>query len=162
MNRNVLLMLIIVVAVVAVVLVGVILLRAKQPSPETVPLPAPDLTPPSEEEILPEEETLPETTAPEEETPEVRTVTVSATEFSFSPSEIKASAGETLEIVLTNDGTVGHNFAIPELGVSTPVIEPGQQTSLTVTLPDRSITFESECTVPGHKERGMVGRIVVQ
>lgn len=89
------------------------------------------------------------------------TITVSGTEFAFSPSKITVTKGVPLTIVFKNQGQYPHNFTVAELGVKTATIQPGEATTVTFT-PDKTGTFTYECTVPGHADRGMTGTLTVQ
>lgn len=89
-----------------------------------------------------------------------RTVTVTATDFDFSPKTIEIEPSTTLKIVLVNEGNVTHSWAIPELDKKSDRIQPGNETSITLS-PEDPGTYEIACQVPGHKEAGMVGELVV-
>lgn len=84
-------------------------------------------------------------------------ITVEATEFQFSPKDISASAG-TKSIELKNKGSVEHDFVVDALGINVHA-GPGQTQSASVELkPGR---YEFYCSIPGHKEAGMVGTLTV-
>jgi nitrite reductase (NO-forming) len=88
-----------------------------------------------------------------------RVVEVAATEFTFRPLEIEVKAGEVINLRLVNQGAAAHDITVPGLGlwIAAPV---GQAVTGAVRV-DRSGTYEFFCSVPGHREAGMVGRIVV-
>lgn len=90
-----------------------------------------------------------------------RTITVTGTEFAFTPSTITAKAGEPVMVTFKNNGTYPHNFTIAELGVHSETIQPGQTTTVTFT-PTKAGSYTYECTVPGHADRGMKGTLTVQ
>ena len=117
----------------------------------------PRLSPTSGE--MPAPDKKPETGAQ----PAVRTVEVEAYEFRFEPQEIEAKPGETLKIVFKNGGQIAHNFTLEGLNAATATIQPGEAATLTIPLPDDPGAFPIEyfCSVPGHREAGMVGRIVL-
>lgn len=97
------------------------------------------------------------TTTPPEGAP--RRVTVSASEFGFSPEEIRVAAGEPVLLTLRNDGRVAHDLVLSDLGVRL-VASPGETASRDLgALPPGEYVFE--CSVPGHAGAGMVGRLVV-
>jgi Rhomboid family/Copper binding proteins, plastocyanin/azurin family len=56
--------------------------------------------------------------------------------------------------VFKNVGQIAHDFAIA--GKSTPVINPGQTATLTVTF-TKAGSYPYACTVPGHAAAGMKG-----
>jgi FtsP/CotA-like multicopper oxidase with cupredoxin domain len=89
---------------------------------------------------------------------EVSNVSVSLTEFKITPAEITVPAGD-VSITVTNDGTVAHNFALPDLGVTTADILPGQSETLELTVEEG--TYKTVCTIAGHEAAGMVGTLVV-
>lgn len=120
----------------------------------------------AEADVNVESETSVESENEEEETQnesEVKVVSVSGDEFSFSPSTITAEEGQKVKINFTNEGKVAHDLKIPSLGVGTSVIEAGATESFTFTAKESgTYPMEFECTVPGHAEQGMVGKIVVE
>lgn len=107
----------------------------------------------------------PEVTALEEEilppTGQVKEFTVSGTEYSFSPSSITVSAGDRVKITFRNDGRIGHNFVVRDLGIGTRTIGPGQTDTIEFTTP-QSGTYTFICSVPGHAVAGMVGDLEVE
>ena len=66
-------------------------------------------------------------------------------------------SGETV-FTVSNRGKVAHDFWIADL--STPLISPGESTTLTVTLAPGTSTYL--CTVAGHAAAGMKGTLKVQ
>jgi FtsP/CotA-like multicopper oxidase with cupredoxin domain len=87
---------------------------------------------------------------------------VSLTEFAISPPMIDAPADQALTFEVRNDGTAPHSFAVDTgAGVeSTPEIQPGEIATLEVPALAAG-TYETLCTVSGHKEAGMVGSLMV-
>ena len=87
------------------------------------------------------------------------TVTVTATDLRFSPTEITLASREA-NLSLTNDGVVLHDLTVPALGIRI-VAAPGQTT--TVGLRDLPAgRYAGYCSVPGHAEAGMRIAVVVQ
>lgn len=84
-------------------------------------------------------------------------VTVTAREFTFTLSKTTVPSGETVFTVV-NRGKVAHDFWIG--GRATPLIPPGERTTLRVTLDPGTSTYL--CTVPGHAAAGMKGTLEVQ
>ena len=108
-------------------------------------------------------------TAVGEETPEegaasaaATTVQVSLTEFAISPPMIHAPVGEALAFDVTNEGTAPHTFAVDTgAGVeATPEIQPGSSATLHV-VPLDAGTYDTFCTVSGHRQAGMAGTLMV-
>lgn len=135
---------------VLVVLAGYSLLKGGYRAPD--PTPTPPAVAPSPEVEVP---------SPEVPTAEVREITVSGTEFSFSPSSITVSAGGRVKITFRNIGGASHNLVVEGLGVSTNTIGGGQQDILEFTAP-ASGTYTFFCSVPGHRAAGMVGNLIVE
>lgn len=83
-------------------------------------------------------------------------ISMSSSNFSFSPKTLTLKEGQPVKITFANSGT--HTFTIDELGVN----ESLSGGSVTVEFtPSKSGTFEYYCAVPGHKERGMIGSLTV-
>lgn len=114
------------------------------------------------------------TAGPAETAPKAQLVTIIAgppTEFTFQPSQVTLQAGQPVTITLTNKGTLDHDLVIEALGIKLPpmsknpkdhpMLAPSKSVTLTFT-PVKKGTFEFICTVPGHKEAGMKGVIVVR
>lgn len=86
-------------------------------------------------------------------------VAVSTTEMRFTPSDIRLPA-DAVNLLVRNDGSQRHDLTIAELGIKL-VVEPGQ--SVTAGLRDlKPGTYEFHCSVFGHKDGGMVGRVTVE
>ncbi len=88
-------------------------------------------------------------------------VTVNATEFKFDPATINATAGQTINLTVKNNGTVQHTWALPEANVKITV-DPGKSVTQAFTAPAKAGTYAFDCDVPGHKEAGMVGQLIVK
>ena len=88
-------------------------------------------------------------------------VSVSGTEFAFTPSTITVKKGQEVKLTFKNNGQYPHNFTVSELGVATNTVEPGGETTITFT-PDKTGSFTYVCTVPGHADRGMKGTLTVE
>lgn len=82
------------------------------------------------------------------------TLDFTATEFAFDPSEPVLEPGSYTG-TLTNDGAVEHDLQF-ENGETFPV-EPGETVDIEFDVPDGGVSFI--CTIPGHADAGMVGRI---
>lgn len=84
-------------------------------------------------------------------------VTVSMYEMGFKLSASRVPTG-TVTFRVVNDGKAVHDFRIN--GKGTPVLDPGEQATLTVDFPEPG-TFSFVCTVEGHAAAGMIGKLVV-
>ena len=86
------------------------------------------------------------------------TLPMTAQNFSFSPSELDGTAGQTLKITVKNTGTVPHNFSIDAQNIN-ETINAGQSKVITVTFPT-SGSVQFYCLF--HKvSNNMVGELTV-
>lgn len=83
-----------------------------------------------------------------------REVEVSATEMAFTPASLRLDAGEPVNVTVTNDGDVFHDFDLDVAGVHLG-LGPGEQATAAVAI-DEAGVYEAVCTVPGHAAAGMV------
>jgi len=86
-------------------------------------------------------------------------ITLTATEFAFDPEALELTAGTSPTVELVNAGTIEHDFTIDELDVMIHAAA-GQTASGTVG-PLEPGTYEYYCSIPGHREAGMVGELTV-
>ena len=96
-----------------------------------------------------------------------KNVTVKLSEYKFSPSHVTITKGGT--ITAQNVGKIAHDLTIqkgPNAKVTskklaaTPQFPPGSSQLLTVSL--KPGTYGMVCTVPGHRQLGMVGTVTVK
>ncbi len=106
---------------------------------------------------------------------------VTARDFQFSPSSWTVPAGEEISIVITNDGSVLHEWVLLQSGVTIESeadlpdteeelladfveveeeVEPGATSTLTFTAPAAG-TYQVICAVEGHFDAGMEGELTV-
>ncbi len=106
-----------------------------------------------------EETDVTEETEDDEEAaaPEPVTIAINTRNYIFSPSVITVKKGQ--DVTLTFQNTGRHTFTVKGLGVNKAL--QGGQDSLTFTA-TKSGEFELTCAVPGHKERGMKGKVIVE
>jgi uncharacterized cupredoxin-like copper-binding protein len=109
------------------------------------------------------------------------TVTIAALDVKFNTQEISVAQGKPVKLVLDNKDQVLHDFSIDKLPVANKadhhaggahdmggtnpdvhVSADGHKQGSIVFTPTQAGTYEFYCTVPGHKESGMVGRLVVR
>ena len=88
-------------------------------------------------------------------------ITVSGSEFAFTPSSITVKKGQPVQLTFKNTGQYPHNWTVSALGIKTPTVQSGQSTTITFT-PTQTGSFTYICTVPGHADRGMKGTLIVQ
>jgi cytochrome c oxidase subunit 2 len=90
-----------------------------------------------------------------------RTVTVTAERFSFTPSEIRMKADESLEIRLRSEDT-DHGFRILDTDVDIRIPKRGKGTATISFRPSRTGRYVFECShVCGAGHEYMRGTIVV-
>ena len=92
---------------------------------------------------------------------EVRTIEIEATEFAFEPSRIQVEQGEKVRLKLVNQGNISHNLHLHGADVKTETIQAGNSDTVQFTA-NESGTVQFFCNVPGHKEAGMKGEMVVE
>ena len=88
-----------------------------------------------------------------------RRIEVAATSFQFEPGEITVAAGEDIAIVLTSEDLL-HDFTIDEIEVH--VAADRGETREGGLRADEPGEYTYYCTVPGHREAGMEGTLVVR
>ncbi|MFL2640316.1 MAG: cupredoxin domain-containing protein [Dehalococcoidia bacterium] len=82
-------------------------------------------------------------------------------EFSFDPETINVNVSETVKLVFENNGTIAHDFEIPDLEVVIQTTNSGNSGEITFVAPSIAGSYDFICSIPGHKEAGMVGKLVV-
>lgn len=109
-------------------------------------------------------------------------LTVTMTEFGFEPNTITVTAGEPVKLTLVNNGAIEHDFVVevmPVKDVSTEGMDmdhmsgdhaeydlhtataAGATSSISFTVTEPG-TYQIICSVPGHKEAGMTGELIVK
>ncbi|WP_050182602.1 cupredoxin domain-containing protein [Domibacillus robiginosus] len=105
----------------------------------------------------------------------INTIEINADDFTYSPLEINVKKDQAVTIRFDNIGQVEHDLQLD--GLNAELIEagshhsgeeegvhihaqPGEQSSI-IFKPLENGTFEFYCTIPGHKESGMVGSLKV-
>ncbi|HEV2127320.1 MAG TPA: c-type cytochrome [Thermomicrobiales bacterium] len=105
--------------------------------------------------------------APEEEgvaaeaEAETGVVTLEAADpYEWSETNFTVQAGDTF--ITVNTGSLQHDFTVDELGIHEDL--PTDGTNVTITIPEDAEPGEYEfyCSVPGHREGGMYGILVVE
>ena len=115
--------------------------------------------------------------------PRTQEVSLTAVDMAFQPDALEVTAGRLVRLTMVNEGALDHDFSILEIPMetmgATAVAMPGHemgamtvepQLHMAVTMgmsntieftPTKPGTYEFFCTVPGHKEAGMHGTLVV-
>jgi len=78
----------------------------------------------------------------------------------FDRAELRAGVGETMALRLDNRDAERHYFDIDELNVH--VAMPSGTPALALFRPSTPGTYTFYCRVPGHREAGMVGTLIVE
>jgi nitrite reductase (NO-forming) len=87
-------------------------------------------------------------------------VELATVDIAFEPNEFSIAAGTDVEVTITNNGVLEHDFHIEELGVASELLASGE--SATVTINGEAGSYEFFCSVPGHREAGMVGTLTIE
>jgi cytochrome c oxidase subunit 2 len=88
---------------------------------------------------------------------EVRLVT---TEWKFEPGTLQVPLGKPVSLVLDNKGALEHDIMAPALNLH--VYAAAKKTGSSMVTFDKPGSYDFECSIPGHKEAGMKGKIVIQ
>jgi uncharacterized protein YceK len=90
-----------------------------------------------------------------------KNITVSLKEYSIGSGEIHfIPSQKPIKVTIQNKGMSAHDFVIKDLGIDSGVIHPGQSVTLEIKAMNQ-VVFQAECTLPGHKEAGMVADVIV-
>jgi plastocyanin/mono/diheme cytochrome c family protein len=85
--------------------------------------------------------------------------TIESHDILFQPTEIEIPANQDVTILLPNLGAAAHNFSIDALDISVD-LAPGETKEVTINAAPGE--YEFYCNVPGHREAGMVGTLIVR
>jgi uncharacterized cupredoxin-like copper-binding protein len=91
-------------------------------------------------------------------------VEVKATDaLKFEPATITVKSGTPVRLTLVNTGALEHDWVVDSLEGKRVEVDAQPKTSasveFTATAPG---TYEFYCSIPGHREAGMKGSLVVQ
>lgn len=87
-------------------------------------------------------------------------ITVEAFDLGFNLSSNTIPANTDVQVTVTNNGALAHDFVIDELGIQTKLLNPGESETVTINAAPGDYTYY--CSVPGHREAGMQGTLTVQ
>ena len=87
-----------------------------------------------------------------------KTIEVTLGDLFIKPASIDLAAGTKVTFNVTNTGAMQHDFKVNGEG-GTEMLDPGKKATFTQVIPASTSAW---CTVPGHKEAGMVGAISVK
>lgn len=85
--------------------------------------------------------------------------TIVSYDIYFLPGTITIPADTPVTLTLPNDGAAPHNFSIDELGIDID-LAPGVTEEVIVNAPAGE--YEFYCDIPGHRQAGMVGTLIVE
>jgi plastocyanin/mono/diheme cytochrome c family protein len=86
-------------------------------------------------------------------------IEVDMAELAFNPAEITVPADTEVTIHAVNSGSLPHTFTITDVA-DTGEVAAGSSKDVTVNLPAGE--YEYFCAIPGHKDGGMVGKLIVK
>lgn len=95
------------------------------------------------------------------ENAEVVNARVSIQEWQMDPGTVRVSSGARLRLTVRNEGTVPHNFAIPDLGVRLVNISPGSSKVVEIDT-KKPGAYDFLCDIPGHAQLGQRGTVTIE
>ena len=87
-------------------------------------------------------------------------VQVFCEDIKFDPKEFTIAADKDVKVKVTNKGVLQHDFHVDKLNITSKMLNKGE--SDTVTINAKAGEYDYWCTVPGHKEAGMTGKLTVK
>jgi nitrite reductase (NO-forming) len=75
--------------------------------------------------------------------------------------DLKAQPGDRIRVTLINGDGMPHDLAIPELDVQSSMVTAKGQTADVVFEISATGEFAYYCTISGHRQAGMEGRLIV-
>jgi len=100
----------------------------------------------------------PEAKAGGEKAAAAKTIAVQEKEWKVLPATTTVAHG-VIAFDVKNVGKIQHDLAVQGSASKTALISPGKSTTLTVTL--KPGTYTLYCSVPGHRQLGMVAKLTV-
>ncbi len=90
----------------------------------------------------------------------LREFIVEGVNFQFDPKEIRVAEGDTVRITFKSVEGL-HDWTLEGYGVGTSQINSGEEQAIEFTA-DKKGTFEYYCSVGDHRQKGMVGKLIVE
>jgi nitrite reductase (NO-forming) len=85
---------------------------------------------------------------------------VQTEDFKFTQDEIRLTADTDVQFALLNSDILPHSFDVDALDIHIAMAARNTaETTLTMTQPG---TYTFYCAIPGHREAGMVGTLIVE
>jgi cyclophilin family peptidyl-prolyl cis-trans isomerase/uncharacterized cupredoxin-like copper-binding protein len=123
------------------------------------PLPTGDTTPTAQPAPAGTVEAAPTVSLPPTE---VTVIELHAKDIAFVPTELTIEAAdEPVTIRMLNTGAALHDFSIDALDISVSA-NPGETVDIVIPAGTAPGVYDFYCNVPGHKEAGMVGKLIVK
>jgi len=79
--------------------------------------------------------------------------------YGFSPSTIEVNKGDTVKITFISTD-LSHNFVIENYNVGTSILSKSESQTIQFVV-DKAGTFTFYCSIPGHRQEGMIGKLIV-
>lgn len=83
-----------------------------------------------------------------------------ADSMQFQPAEFSIPANTDVTVTLNNVGVLPHSFVVEGTDIASQEFDGGASGDIVINLPPGTYTFY--CGVPGHREAGMVGTLIVE
>lgn len=80
--------------------------------------------------------------------------------YYFNPNEIRVKQGDRVRITFTNVEGM-HDLVIDEFNVKSKTIQAGESDTVEF-LADKKGTFQFYCSIPTHRQKGMVGNLIIE
>ena len=103
-------------------------------------------------------------------------ISFTMTDFAFNPNEFTVPVGKDITLNITHNGTMEHSFIVMKYGTDAGKIfdeadkvniywevdlQPGESETVLFTAPDQPGTYQIICSMAGHLQSGMVGKLIV-
>ncbi len=88
------------------------------------------------------------------------TFILSALDIRFEPKEFTIPANTDVTIEFSNDGKMQHDVVLADLGISSGRLNAGETRKVKINA--KPGTYHFYCSVPGHRQAGMVGILTVE
>lgn len=90
----------------------------------------------------------------------IKTFNIQGSNYVFSVSTIRVQRGDTVRINFSSTQGM-HDWKVDEFNAATNQVNQGQSDTVEF-IADESGTFEYYCSVGDHRQRGMVGSLIVE
>ena len=89
-------------------------------------------------------------------------VKVGLIDFAYTPKTVEVPADKKFTLVVTNTGSVEHDFVVDALKINVAGVLPNGKPKTQEIGPLKAGTYDLYCAVAGHKQAGMIGTLVVK